>query len=69
MKNKKEDNKVGRENGSVSMSRPRKRTGDGLAIYMEEEFGIGKAYAGGTPLYRLTGYCVFFFLVLILRAK
>ncbi|PIA61867.1 hypothetical protein AQUCO_00200100v1 [Aquilegia coerulea] len=30
--------------------KPRKKTGDGLVVYTEEELGIGKSEAGGTPL-------------------
>ncbi|XP_057959626.1 uncharacterized protein C6G9.01c [Malania oleifera] len=40
-------------------SRPRKRTGDGLAVYTEEELGIGKADAGGTPLCPFDCSCCF----------
>ncbi|KAI5647990.1 hypothetical protein M9H77_33995 [Catharanthus roseus] len=40
-------------------SRSRKRTGDGLSIYTEEELGIGKADAGGTPLCPFDCDCCF----------
>lgn len=51
-----------KENGdhiSDQPSRRRKRTGDGLAIYTEEELGIGKADAGGTPLCPFDCECCF----------
>ncbi|XP_031107447.1 uncharacterized protein C6G9.01c-like [Ipomoea triloba] len=59
MKNKRKDSKDGKENGSISGLRSRKRTGDGLAIYTEEELGIGKADAGGTPLCPFDCDCCF----------
>nr|GMC65274.1 DUF1764 domain-containing protein [Ipomoea batatas]GMC91126.1 DUF1764 domain-containing protein [Ipomoea batatas]GME11497.1 DUF1764 domain-containing protein [Ipomoea batatas] len=46
MKNKRKDSKVGKQNGSTSSLRSRKRTGDGLAVYTEEELGISRADAG-----------------------
>nr|GLL20540.1 uncharacterized protein C6G9.01c-like [Ipomoea trifida] len=59
VKNKRKDSKVCKENGSTSGLRSRKRTGDGLAIYSEEELGIGKADAGGTPLCPFDCDCCF----------
>lgn len=40
-------------------SRPRKKTADGLTIYKEEELGISKADAGGTPLCPFDCSCCF----------
>ena len=40
-------------------SRSKKRTADGLAIYTEEELGIGKSDAGGTPLCPFDCSCCF----------
>lgn len=40
-------------------SRPRTRTNDGLAIFTEEELGISKADAGGTPLCPFDCSCCF----------
>lgn len=40
-------------------SRPRKRTEDGLAIYTEEELGLSKSEAGGTPLCPFDCSCCF----------
>ncbi|PIN22433.1 hypothetical protein CDL12_04863 [Handroanthus impetiginosus] len=37
----------------------RKRTADGLSIYTEEELGIGKPEAGGTPLCPFDCDCCF----------
>lgn len=59
MKKKRKDNKVCKENGSVSGVRSRKKTGDGLTIYTEEELGIGRADAGGTPLCPFDCDCCF----------
>lgn len=39
--------------------RPKKRTGDGLVIYTEEELGIGRADAGSTPLCPFDCDCCF----------
>lgn len=50
------------ENGnhiSDKPSRQRKRTGDGLTIYTEDELGIGKADAGGTSLCPFDCDCCF----------
>ncbi|CAK9155450.1 unnamed protein product [Ilex paraguariensis] len=41
------------------VARPRKKTGDGLVIYTEEELGIGKADGGGTPLCPFDCECCF----------
>ncbi|XP_019192529.1 PREDICTED: uncharacterized protein C6G9.01c-like [Ipomoea nil] len=57
--NKRKDSKVGKENGSTGGLRCRKRTGDGLVIYSEEELGIGRADAGGTPLCPFDCDCCF----------
>ncbi|KAI3778856.1 hypothetical protein L2E82_08243 [Cichorium intybus] len=40
-------------------SRPKRKTGDGLVIYSEEELGIGKADAGGTRLCPFDCDCCF----------
>ncbi|KAL5558757.1 hypothetical protein UlMin_034968 [Ulmus minor] len=40
-------------------SRPKKKTGDGFVIYSEEELGINKADAGGTPLCPFDCSCCF----------
>ncbi|KAI3462500.1 hypothetical protein Pfo_019163 [Paulownia fortunei] len=49
-----------KENGLVDpTSRPRKKTADGLAIYTEEELGIGKPEGGGTPLCPFDCDCCF----------
>ena len=40
-------------------SRPRKRTEDGISIYTEEELGINKSDAGGTPLCPFDCDCCF----------
>lgn len=40
-------------------SRPRKKTGNGLTIYSEEELGIGKSDAGGTRLCPFDCSCCF----------
>lgn len=44
---------------SDSMSKSRKKTGDGFTIYSEEELGIGKADAGGTSLCPFDCNCCF----------
>ncbi|PKI34717.1 hypothetical protein CRG98_044895 [Punica granatum] len=48
-----------KENESDEPSRPRRRTNDGLAIYAEEELGINRADAGGTPLCPFDCSCCF----------
>ncbi|KAA8525178.1 hypothetical protein F0562_006958 [Nyssa sinensis] len=59
-KTKKRKSKGSKESGFVDPpSRPKKRTGDGLAIYTEEELGINKADAGGTPLCPFDCSCCF----------
>lgn len=40
-------------------SRPRKRTGDGLAVYTEDELGTNKEDAGSTPLCPFDCSCCF----------
>ncbi|XP_061371454.1 uncharacterized protein C6G9.01c [Gastrolobium bilobum] len=40
-------------------SRSKKKTEDGLSIYTEEELGIGKTDAGGTPLCPFDCSCCF----------
>lgn len=50
----KKNEKSKKENGGL-----RKSTGDGLAIYTEEELGIGNADAGGTPLCPFDCDCCF----------
>ncbi|KAL5546458.1 hypothetical protein UlMin_006145 [Ulmus minor] len=40
-------------------SRPKKKTGDGFVIYTEEELGLNKADAGGTPLCPFDCSCCF----------
>lgn len=42
-----------------SKTRPRKRTEDGLLVYTEDELGVNKAYAGGTPLCPFDCNCCF----------
>nr|DAD44480.1 TPA_asm: hypothetical protein HUJ06_002710 [Nelumbo nucifera] len=50
-KKKKKKNKFPKKDGFVDPPpRERKRTEDGFAIYTEEELGIVKSDAGGTPL-------------------
>ncbi|EPS63151.1 hypothetical protein M569_11638, partial [Genlisea aurea] len=44
---------------SESSSRSRKKTGDGLSIYTEEELGLGKDDAGGTALCPFDCDCCF----------
>ncbi|VFQ97713.1 unnamed protein product [Cuscuta campestris] len=56
---KEKDNKVRKENGSASGSKPRKKTGDGFTVYTEEELGINKADAGGTRLCPFDCDCCF----------
>lgn len=52
--NSKKNDESKKENGGL-----RKRTGNGLAIYTEEELGIGNADAGGTPLCPFDCDCCF----------
>ncbi|GFZ08548.1 hypothetical protein Acr_20g0003560 [Actinidia rufa] len=60
IKKKKKKSKVPEESGDVGPpSRPKKRTNDGLTVYTEEELGIGKADAGGTPLCPFDCSCCF----------
>ncbi|XP_022142164.1 uncharacterized protein C6G9.01c [Momordica charantia] len=59
MKNKKKRETVSKDGFSDPPSRSRKRTGDGLAIYTEEELGFGNADAGGTPLCPFDCSCCF----------
>ncbi|XP_057422075.1 uncharacterized protein C6G9.01c-like [Lotus japonicus] len=40
-------------------SRPRKKTEDGLSLYSEEELGLNKQDAGGTPLCPFDCSCCF----------
>ncbi|XP_057477877.1 uncharacterized protein C6G9.01c-like [Actinidia eriantha] len=57
---KKKNSKIPEESGVVGPpSRSRKRTNDGLTVYTEEELGIGKADAGGTPLCPFDCSCCF----------
>ncbi|KAK9274113.1 hypothetical protein L1049_018927 [Liquidambar formosana] len=57
---KKKKSKGAKEGGFVEpTSRPRKKTEDGLTVYREEELGIGKADAGGTPLCPFDCSCCF----------
>lgn len=58
MKKKKKDRDL-KENESDEPSRPRRRTNDGLAIYSEEELGISRADAGGTPFCPFDCSCCF----------
>uniref|UniRef100_A0A5B7BVB8 DUF1764 domain-containing protein n=1 Tax=Davidia involucrata TaxID=16924 RepID=A0A5B7BVB8_DAVIN len=61
-KAKKRNNKGkgSKDSGFVEpLSRPRKKTGDGLAIYTEEELGVSKADAGGTRLCPFDCSCCF----------
>ncbi|XP_059657092.1 uncharacterized protein C6G9.01c [Cornus florida] len=59
-KTKKKKSKKSEDSGFVDPPpRPRKRTGDGLVLYTEEELGIGKADAGGTPLCPFDCSCCF----------
>ncbi|KAL1547517.1 stress response protein [Salvia divinorum] len=44
---------------AVSTSGPRKKTADGLAVFSEEELGIGKPDAGGTALCPFDCGCCF----------
>lgn len=51
-----------KENSNHILDKPsqkRKRTGDGLTIYTEEELGIGKSDAGGTSLCPFDCDCCF----------
>lgn len=56
-KTKKKGANVGEE-GSRAKAK-RRRTAEGLAIYTEEELGIGKHDAGGTPLCPFDCSCCF----------
>ncbi|OMP06354.1 hypothetical protein CCACVL1_01613 [Corchorus capsularis] len=61
MKKKKKKSKEGKEEGRKEprSSGSRKKTGDGFAIYTEEELGINKADAGNTPLCPFDCDCCF----------
>ncbi|KAF8406920.1 hypothetical protein HHK36_006041 [Tetracentron sinense] len=57
---KKNKSKVVKDVGFVDPpSRPRKKMVDGLTIYSEEDLGIGKLDAGGTPLCPFDCSCCF----------
>lgn len=57
---KKRKNRIPEENlFADTPSRPRKKTGDGLTIYTEEEIGIGKPDAGGSRLCPFDCDCCF----------
>ncbi|KAE8649903.1 hypothetical protein Csa_012244 [Cucumis sativus] len=58
-KNKKKDEAQSRNGFADPQSRRRKKTGDGLTIYTEEELGFGNADAGGTPLCPFDCNCCF----------
>ncbi|GAV61388.1 DUF1764 domain-containing protein [Cephalotus follicularis] len=58
--NKNKKSKGAKEGGFAdSPVGSRKRTGDGLIIYTEDELGISKADAGGTPLCPFDCDCCF----------
>ncbi|KAG7037726.1 SPAC6G9.01c, partial [Cucurbita argyrosperma subsp. argyrosperma] len=59
LKNKKRDETQPRNDFVDPPSQGRKKTGDGLKIYTEEELGIGSADAGGTPLCPFDCSCCF----------
>ncbi|KAH7533036.1 hypothetical protein FEM48_Zijuj04G0087300 [Ziziphus jujuba var. spinosa] len=56
---KKNDKRFKDEDPADSSSRPRKKMQDGLNIYTEEELGINKGDAGGTPLCPFDCSCCF----------
>ncbi|KAM7507552.1 hypothetical protein LguiA_018005 [Lonicera macranthoides] len=59
-KKKKKNNKGPKEREFADpQPRPRKKTGDGLIIYTEDELGLGKADAGGTALCPFDCECCF----------
>ncbi|GLU01498.1 hypothetical protein SLE2022_188050 [Rubroshorea leprosula] len=58
-KKNKDKSKGVREGGCVDPAKPRKRTEDGLIIYTEQELGLNKAAAGGTPLCPFDCDCCF----------
>ncbi|KAK1310802.1 hypothetical protein QJS10_CPA08g01885 [Acorus calamus] len=58
-KKKKKSSSKGEEGETKVSDRPRRRTGDGLAIYSAEELGFGKSDAGGTPLCPFDCSCCF----------
>lgn len=58
MKKKKKDRGL-KDNDLDEPSQPRRRTNDGLAIFSEEELGINKTDAGGTPLCPFDCSCCF----------
>ncbi|XP_038897937.1 uncharacterized protein C6G9.01c [Benincasa hispida] len=59
IKNKKEDGTQSKNGFADPPSRRRKKTGDGLIIYTEEELGFGNPDAGGTPLCPFDCSCCF----------
>lgn len=59
LKNKIKDETQSKNGFADPPSRRRKKTGDGLTIYTEEELGFGKADAGGTPLCPFDCSCCF----------
>ncbi|OVA11748.1 Protein of unknown function DUF1764 [Macleaya cordata] len=60
VKKKKKKSKASESDGFVDPpSRPRKKTNDGLTVYTEEELGISKSDAGGTPLCPFDCSCCF----------
>ncbi|CAL0312062.1 unnamed protein product [Lupinus luteus] len=60
-KTKKDKKPKGPDDGGFAdaPSRPRKKTGDGLTIYTEEELGLNNADVGGTPLCPFDCSCCF----------
>ncbi|XP_030544198.2 uncharacterized protein LOC115750783 [Rhodamnia argentea] len=59
MKKKKKEKGLTQSALGDQPSRPRKKTVDGLTIYTEDELGISKADAGGTPLCPFDCSCCF----------
>ncbi|GKV03541.1 hypothetical protein SLEP1_g15825 [Rubroshorea leprosula] len=58
-KNKDKSKGGSNEGGTIDPARPRKKTEDGLVIYTEEELGMNKSNAGGTPLCPFDCDCCF----------
>eukprot|EP00252_Welwitschia_mirabilis_P017916 TRINITY_DN3996_c0_g1_i1.p1 TRINITY_DN3996_c0_g1~~TRINITY_DN3996_c0_g1_i1.p1 ORF type:complete len:156 (+),score=31.34 TRINITY_DN3996_c0_g1_i1:189-656(+) len=58
-KKKKKSNKSGKKEWPDPAPKPRRRTNDGYAIYSEEEIGLNKKNAGGTPLCPFNCDCCF----------
>ncbi|GLT25545.1 hypothetical protein SLA2020_006670 [Shorea laevis] len=58
-KNKDKSKGGSKEGGTIDPARPRKKTETGLVIYTEEELGINKSNAGGTPLCPFDCDCCF----------